>query len=162
MQKKTGVTVSQAFRVHQIFLQSKQKIQRQASLISNALEKMFPMQTKAAMTDSMQEHSQMLEDDAATEKLDFADKILQQGRAEKQKDEMIKAQIDQVHSLKQEQRKYKFKLKELYINLLNRPKIIIEKGLTMEDIITFLRVIGVEVSINELYEKFTNEEKWFL
>ena len=117
MQKKTGVTVAQAFRVHQIFLQSKEVLRRQATNVPNALNSMFPMQAKAAITESMQEHSQILGDNNANEKLDFANQILEQGRAEKQKDEMIKSQIEKLHSLKAEQRKFKFKLKELYINL---------------------------------------------
>lgn len=64
--------------------------------------------------------------------------------------------------IKTERDKYQFRLKNLYKNLLAEPHMALERGLTLEDIIVFLRAIDVLVSDVDLYPKFFEEEMEYL
>ena len=150
MTLNTGINVSQAFRVKRamsIYLLSKDGMgggtQGQKEL-------------------SQMPHALKADKDNAQLKIQWADRLEERQNMAKAKDYAVSEFLGKIKIAKDEKKNLKQRLKDLYFNLLNEPQVICEKGLMIEDIVTFLKILGIFVTKPNLYEKFIDEEKEFI
>ena len=129
METKAGINVCQAYKVRQMM--TKLTTDKKSKIAGSSYNKMDIIKKFRAGAMISYVNAQVIaekSDEDTKFKLAWADRLTEQEKIETQKENLITEHNSQIKMIKTQKKKYKLRLKKLYINLLNEPQISYEKG----------------------------------
>jgi hypothetical protein len=120
-----------------------------------------PIPNEDSSLDAMQgaldsEHREM------NEKIDLSNQMTEYSKSIALREYQIESEYSRLKLVKVQKKKLKLRLKTLYACLLEEPQTAYDKGIFLEDIVTFLRIIGCVVGSSDLCMEFYPQEKEYI
>jgi hypothetical protein len=120
-----------------------------------------PMPNEDSPLDPMQnaldsEHREM------NERIDLCNQMTEYSKSIALREYQIESEHSRLKLVKGQKKKIKLRLKTLYASLLESPQTTYDKGIFLEDIVTFLRIIGCVVGSSDLCMEFYPQEKEYI
>jgi hypothetical protein len=92
--------------------------------------------------------------------LEWAQRLDEQQRLEQNQEVVLCSLSNKLLETKNAKRRHKYRLKNLYMELLSQPPLLHENGLCVEDILTFMKVtLGIILDHSMLSDIFNDCEK---
>ena len=120
-----------------------------------------PLTAEETLLDPMQgaldsEHREM------NEKIDLANQMSEYSKLIALREHQIESEYSRLKIVKGQKKKLKLRLKALYACLLQEPQTAYDKGIFLEDIVTFLRIVGCVIGSSDFCGEFWPQEKEFV